>query len=167
MYNSDKVSNILARETEYAIDDWFRRVEEIPDLIPVPLTREERTAHLPALFRDLVTRLNDPLPLGTRALMSDAAFDHGCIRREQGYTPAMLVEESRLLQVTIFNTLERYLGEMGSSTLLLDVMVIADEVDSQLAQTMTSYVLESDRDGCPIVAESLEVEFKRSTRLAL
>jgi hypothetical protein len=51
----------------------------------------------------------------------------------------MVVEESRILQVSIFSTLERNLRGVDFSRLLLDVVTIADEVDSQLKQAMFSY----------------------------
>jgi hypothetical protein len=47
---------------------------------------------------------------------------------------AILVEESRILQVTIFHTLKKNLDTIDFSVLLLGVMTIADEVDSQLSQ---------------------------------
>ena len=62
------------------------------------------------------------------------------MRLEQGYTPAMVVEESRILQVSIFSTLQRNLAGVNFSRLLLDVVTIADEVDSQLKQAMMNYV---------------------------
>jgi hypothetical protein len=52
----------------------------------------------------------------------------------------MVVEESRILQVSIFNTLQNNLARVDFSRVLLDVMTIADEVDSQLKQAMLSYV---------------------------
>jgi len=55
----------------------------------------------------------------------------------------MLVEESRMLQVSIFQTLQNNLSTVDFSLLLVDVMAIADEVDSQLAQAMASYIAES------------------------
>jgi hypothetical protein len=36
--------------------------------------------------------------------------------------------------------------DVDSNVLLLDVMAIADEVDSQLAQAMSSYVFEANAD---------------------
>jgi hypothetical protein len=51
-----------------------------------------------------------------------------------------LVEESRILQVSIFNTLQNNLPSVDFSTVLLDVMTIADEVDSQLKQSMRGYM---------------------------
>jgi hypothetical protein len=99
-----------------------------------------------------VTRLRNPLPLGTRALLSDSAFDHGLMRREQGYTAAMMVEESRMLQVSIFETLQENLQKVDFKILLADVMTIADEVDAQLAQAMASYISEAESDGEPVDA---------------
>jgi hypothetical protein len=52
----------------------------------------------------------------------------------------MLVHDSRILQVTIFGTLQNNLGLIDFSLLLPDVMMIADEVDSQLTQAMDSYM---------------------------
>jgi hypothetical protein len=52
----------------------------------------------------------------------------------------MLVEESRILQVSIFNTLQNNLRKVNFSAVLLDVITIADEVDSQLKQAMLSFV---------------------------
>jgi hypothetical protein len=52
----------------------------------------------------------------------------------------MVVEESRILQVSIFSTLQRNLSGVNFSRLLLDVVTIADEVDSQLKQAMTNYI---------------------------
>jgi response regulator RpfG family c-di-GMP phosphodiesterase len=57
----------------------------------------------------------------------------------KGYTPAMLVHDSRILQVTLFGTLQRNLRALDFSLVLPDVMTIADEVDSQLTQAMESF----------------------------
>ncbi|PYV53296.1 MAG: hypothetical protein DMG98_21365, partial [Acidobacteria bacterium] len=74
------------------------------------------------------------------ATFSPAAVAHGKLRYVQGYTPAMIVHESRILQVTIFETLQSNLNHLDFSLLLPDVMTIADEVDAQLTQSMDSYM---------------------------
>jgi hypothetical protein len=61
----------------------------------------------------------------------------------------MLVEESRILQVTIFHTLQKNLTNINFSILLYQVMTIADEVDSQLRQAVDCYISESDIDTLP------------------
>jgi hypothetical protein len=152
MSDKEPIASVLERESQSTIADWLFMVKAEPDIITVQLTAQERCAHLPQMFVDLVTRLRNPLPLGTRAMMSDAAHDHGMLRRLQGYTPAMIVEESRMLQVSIFRTLQLHLDELDSRVVLEDVMIIADEVDSQLAQAMSSYMFEANIDGEQIEA---------------
>jgi CheY-like chemotaxis protein len=146
---AENVATILEQSAQSTIDDWLLRVELEPQIIGVPLGPEERCAHLPQLFRDLVFRLRNPLPLGTRALVSPSAASHGLLRREQGYSAASMVEESRMLQVSIFQTLQNNLFRVDFSLLLVGVMAIADEVDSQLAQAMASYISESKADLLP------------------
>jgi hypothetical protein len=142
----ESVADILERSTQSTIDDWLQCVREDPGIISPHLADEERSAHLPQLFRELIARLRCPIQLGQRAPASPAAAEHGRVRRNQGYTAAMLVEESRMLQVSIFQTLQNNLNKIDFSVLLVGVMAIADEVDSQLAQQMASFISESNSD---------------------
>ncbi|MBB5057451.1 DNA-binding response OmpR family regulator [Granulicella aggregans] len=146
------VATILEESSQTTIENWLSRVLRDDLVITVRLEDSLRTAHLPQLIRDLVFRLRNPQPLGSRALISSAAAEHGVARRVQGYTAAMMVEESRMLQVSIFQTLQNNLNRVNFSLVLVGVMEIADEVDSQLAQAMTSYVAQSKVDALPITA---------------
>jgi hypothetical protein len=51
-------------------------------------------------------RLRSHKEIGSKELVSVAAAKHGEQRRKVGYSAAMLIEESRLLQVTLFQTLQ-------------------------------------------------------------
>lgn len=146
----ESVADILDRSAQSTIEAWLYSVRDVPEVISVPLDDAARCAHLPQLLRELVSRLRSPVRLGTRAPMSTAAAEHGLRRRQQGYTAAMLVEESRMLQVSLFQTLQDNLKRIDFSVILVGVMAIADEVDSQLAQQMTSYISEANRDVAPI-----------------
>jgi hypothetical protein len=99
--------------------------------------------HLPVLFRDLILRLRSDQSIGTKALTPTGAAEHGANRFKQGYTAAMLVEESRMLQVSIFETLQKNLAFIDYTVVLLGVMTIANEVDSQLSQAMRRFSVES------------------------
>jgi hypothetical protein len=99
----ESVPDILERELPNVIKEWLSRVEQEPDLMCVPLNSEDRTGHLPKLLHDVIARLR--LTAETKAPISEAAAVHGDLRHKQGYTVAMAVEESRLLQVSIFTTL--------------------------------------------------------------
>jgi CheY-like chemotaxis protein len=134
---TESVASILEHDLRATIQDWMALVEQDEELTCVPLSFEARTGHLPNLIADLIFRLR--LPPTAKADPSTAARQHGDLRRKQGYTAAMVVEESRILQVSIFNTLQNNLAKVDFSKVLLDVITIADEVDSQLKQAMLSY----------------------------
>jgi hypothetical protein len=106
------------------------------------LTDKERTGYLPKLIEDLIVRLRTPNTPGEESdsINSAAAVAHGKMRRAQGYSAGMLVHDSRILQVTLFGTLQNNLSALDFSLLLPDVMTIADEVDSQLTQAMDSFM---------------------------
>jgi hypothetical protein len=134
----ESVADIIERESPALVQDWLLRVEKEPDLTCIPLNFEQRTGHLPQLLRDVIARLRlDP---ATKAPISETASIHGDLRRKQGYTVAMAVQESRLLQVTIFSTLHKEVKHLEFSTLLPDVVTIADEVDAQLKQQMVRFM---------------------------
>ena len=145
----ETVATILDRSTQQCIEEWFSQIQVDSELTKVPMTREERCSHLPQVFRDLVERLNVDHPIGTKGPLSAAAAAHGVNRRRQGYSASMLVEESRILQVSIFRTLQKNLANINFSILLYQVMTIADEVDSQLRQAINCYVNESIMDASP------------------
>jgi hypothetical protein len=88
---------------------------------------EQRCHHLPLLFRELIARLGSGQPIGSKDLKPSSAAQHGANR----LTAAMLVEESRMAQVSIFEALQKNLAFIHYTVVLLGVMTIAGEVDSQ------------------------------------
>ncbi len=137
------VSEILRRCSEVVVTNWLLRTKQAKQLNHLVLKDEERTGHLPKLIGDLVSRLNRRVqgaPQDADAVFSTAAVLHGELRYAQGYAPEMLVHESRILQVTLFETLKNNMNALDFSLLLPDVMTIADEVDAQLTQTMGSFM---------------------------
>ncbi len=140
---AETVASILERTTESIILEWFARIETDPSVMSIQMTCEQRCRHLPLLFQELIARLRAGQPIGTKELASSSAAEHGASRFRQGYTAAMLVEEARTLQISIFHTLQKNLGTLDYSVLLVGVMTIADEIDSQLSQSIARYTLEA------------------------
>ena len=133
---------VLERELESTIKEWLRRVNLVPELFDIPLSDADRTGHLPKLYFDLISRLR--LPKNAPPPLSVAAAAHGQMRRAQGYSAGMLIEESRVFQVTTFGALHIHQNELDQNQLLLDVMVIADEVDAQLKEAVRSLTESED-----------------------
>ena len=138
----ERVGAILLRCSNEIVQDWLTRTKRSCELNHLRLSDEERTGHLPKLVEDLSVRLSKSTTVtkNSDATFSAAAVAHGKLRFSQGYTPELLVHESRILQVTIFGTLQNHMSVLDFSLLLPDVMTIADEVDAQLTQSMGSYM---------------------------
>jgi hypothetical protein len=136
--NTEKVADVLEREMDFVIHDWMGMVEKQEDLMHISLNRDERTDHLPQLLRDVIARLR--LDVCTKTPISVAASQHGNLRRKQGYPVAMMIEESRLLQVCLFTALHKSSSQLDFTKLLPDVVTIADEVDAQLKQQTVCYM---------------------------
>jgi DNA-binding response OmpR family regulator len=138
----ESVAAILQRCLPTVVHDWLARITRSRELNHIRLAEPERTGHLPKLVEDLIIRLrkSSPTTQDSDAAPSPAAITHGELRYQQGYTPAMLVHESRILQVTLFGTLQNNMRSLDFSLLLPDVMTIADEVDAQLTQSMDGFM---------------------------
>jgi hypothetical protein len=135
----DSVATILERTALTMIQDWYELALLSEILMAVPMSREQRCSHLPRLFRDLVFRLRSPTISGTKELFTEDAAEHGVARRKQGYSAAMMVEEARMLQISIFKSLHDNLDHIEFRLLLSDVMRLANEVDAQLSRAVACY----------------------------
>ena len=135
----ESVASVLQRELDDVIAEWFGRIQKAPDLMDIKMSREDRTGHLRLLLTEIIKRLR--MDAGTTAPISEAAAKHGDLRRNQGYTPAMAVEESRLLEVSIFTILQNNANFLEFKVLLLDVATIVDEVDAQLKEQMLRFTI--------------------------
>jgi DNA-binding response OmpR family regulator len=139
--DKERVGVVLNRCRPSILEDWLTRAKLSSELNQRNLSDNERTGHLSGMLDDLISRLAQdcPISLEEAALNASSAADHGRMRRLQGYTASMLVDESRILQVTLFETLQKNMRNLDFSLVLPDVMRIADEVDSQLSQAMVSF----------------------------
>jgi CheY-like chemotaxis protein len=134
------IATILDRDVAILIQRWLARVEGVKELVAIPLTASERAMYLPEMIRSITARLRGTREIEAADVPAPAAVIHGQCRYRQGYTAPMIVQESRLLQVSIFETVERNLATVDFTRVLPDIMIIADEVDSQLKQTIHSFL---------------------------
>jgi len=136
----ESVASILERDTDITIQRWLSRVGKTDELTSHLLPETDRTGHLPELIKDISGRLRETRVVEAIARPSHSAVAHGRLRYRQGYTAPMMVQESRILQVCLFETIQRNLGIVDFSLVLPDIILIADEVDSQLTQSVESFL---------------------------
>ena len=124
------------------VEGWLARAKQSSDLNVVPLSDEQPLYMSRGWLKILALRLSKSSDAveDSDAIFSAAAVAHGKLRYLQGYTPAMLVDESRIMEVTVFGMLQSNLNSLDCSLLLPDVIAIADEVDGQLTQSVGGYM---------------------------
>jgi hypothetical protein len=132
------VAAILEKELDPMISEWKRQSSLVPSLAAILLSDAERTGHLPKLFDEVLCRLRGNKD--TEPLVSVAAAAHGRLRFAQGYSVAMLIDESRLFEVTACGALQRHEDELDRNQVLLDVGIIADEADRQLEEAVVGFM---------------------------
>ncbi|HUQ49906.1 MAG TPA: hypothetical protein VM056_04250 [Terriglobales bacterium] len=135
---TESVANTLERELMLTLERWMVRVEEVPALMSVTLSYESRIGHLPSLLQDLVIRLR--LDDDAARSPASAAREQGVLRLHQGYSVPMLVEDWRLLQVSLFDTLRRNQDQLDPDLVMQGVVIIADECDAQLREIVEAFI---------------------------
>ena len=149
----ESVASILDRDVAITIKRWLSRVEQIAELAAIPLAAKERTEYLPAMIGNITARLRAARNIEATDCASPTAMAHGQLRYRQGYTAPLIVQESRVLQVCIFETIERNLSTVDFTAVLPDIMIIADEVDCQLKQCIESF-LTTQRGGAALASSA-------------
>lgn len=134
----ESVATVLEREVKAIVEEWMLRVDNVPALTNVPLSHEQRTGHLPRLLCNLIYRLR--LDEDKEDPSTSCSSDYGKQRFNQGYSVSMLVDESRLLQISIFDTLRRNQANLDLRLVMADVVTIADECDLQLRRSVEAFV---------------------------
>jgi CheY-like chemotaxis protein len=142
----ESVATILERTAVRTIQAWLRFVHDNDELMHIAASDRERVEHLPRLVEDVVRRLQSAR-VTVQESGSQAAAIYGARRRQQGFSAAMIVEESRLLHICLMDSLQQNLGNVDSAVLLPSVRTIADEVDAQLSLAMEAYTAEMVLDG--------------------
>ena len=140
----DSIVAVLERELTPTIEQWLKRVEKLPGLTSTPLSSKQRAGHLPRLLTDLIRRLH--AIEGRFHPKAFSAHEHGKARFTQGYSVAMLVEESRLLELSLFDTLHRHQKKVDPQQMMLGVMIIADECGEQLKHTVEAFLYFEKRE---------------------
>jgi CheY-like chemotaxis protein len=149
----ESVATILDHDIAITIERWLARVEQVPGLAAIALAPKARSEYLHSIMGSITARLRSVRTLDLVDCACLAAVAHGQLRCRQGYTAPQIVQESRILQVCIFETIERNLSTVDFTKVLPDIMIIADEVDCQLKQTIDSF-LTTERGDATLAEQS-------------
>ena len=92
------------------------------------------------MMASITARLRGDRDIEAKDCVSPTAVAYGQVRYAQGYTAPLIVQESRVLEVCIFETIERNLSTVDFTKVLSNIMIIANEVDCRLKQAIDSFL---------------------------
>lgn len=79
--------------------------------------------------------------------VTQAAFRHGTLRHNQGYSISMIIDEIRLLDKSIYETIQDHLLSLDLSNLIPDLGRVNQLLETALKESVRSYLAQDQYVG--------------------
>jgi DNA-binding response OmpR family regulator len=136
------LGEILQREQESITAQWLEIAKGDPDISRIKLSDAQRTDHVPRVLAVAVAILQGKKLTAENSI---AAAAHGQTRFEQGYPPALLIREKKLLEEAISACVHRNLLEIQMSTLMPGMSRAFGIMHDLLEHSLTSFLKAAKR----------------------
>lgn len=132
-------SQTLINKTDAIVEQWVEAVYQDEQIEATKeLTFKSVRDSLPRVLKALATVLSESEKSDLQTVV-DASLEHGSLRAEQGFEPAEIAREYRLLRFVIFSFLEEDLLKASPVELLRAVRLIDTVIDEAIARCFNSY----------------------------
>ncbi|MBD2257226.1 sensor histidine kinase [Pseudanabaena sp. FACHB-2040] len=132
-------SQALLEKSDYIVESWVSAVRQDEQIsVTQELTYTAIRNSLPDVLSALGTVLSKSTDNDLHSLV-EASLKHGQIRAEQGFEPAEIAREYRLLRSIIFSELEPDLLRGSPADMLRAVRLIDTVIDEAIARCFHSY----------------------------
>lgn len=124
---------LLEQEKQSVLAEWIAQIEPVPESFKDELYVKQ----LPLLLDVLIETLRNGDGWNSMAMIHAAEL--GEIRRRQGYTASMLVDELRILERIVLSVVERNLIRIDLSTVFRQLHVMNEFFRAQLKVAVEAY----------------------------
>ncbi|MDZ8189054.1 MAG: sensor histidine kinase [Nostoc sp. ChiSLP02] len=132
-------SQILLEKSDTIVEQWVKKVYQDEQIEATKeLTFNAVRDSLPRILKALATVLSESTTSDLQTVV-DASLEHGTLRAEQGFEPAEIAREYRLLRLVIFSQLEKDFLNAPVQEVLRAVRLIDTIVDEAIARCFQSY----------------------------
>ncbi len=108
-------------------------------LVTISLSDEQRLDHVPGLLSGIIRQLRSDRPdEATKEVLAEGAR-HGMVRRRQGYSEDMLVNDIRALDVSIYDTVQNGLLKLDLSRLIPDLRHVNSTLNRHLQESLKAF----------------------------
>jgi signal transduction histidine kinase len=157
-------SQLLFEKTDFISQKWVatvrqdRHIESTDELSYTAIQN-----HLPDVLKAMATVLAEDQCSDIQSIV-DASLLHGVVRAKQGFNPAEIAQEYRLLRTVLFETLEADLLKGTPRDIIRSMRLIDLVIDEAIAKCFDSYVEERLRE-LQQLQSSLTLHNEELTRL--
>lgn len=133
-----QVSQVLQEVEPSIVRIFARSARTAPELSALRLSENELSAHVPAVIDELIRRVRS----GSEELTGEgrkSAASYGKRRRQQGYSIAMVVCESHLLERIISKCLHDSLLRLDMSRLIPDMIAVGEALHAYLEEAVRAF----------------------------
>ncbi|HUK43614.1 MAG TPA: response regulator [Candidatus Bathyarchaeia archaeon] len=109
----------------------------------IPLDDKQRLDHLPDLLSAIVEQLRSRSPLQAARSLLEKGARHGATRRKQRYTEDMLVDDIRVVDMSIYDTVQSGLLKLDLSGLIPDLRNVNVTLSTYLQESIRAFQNES------------------------
>jgi signal transduction histidine kinase len=132
-------SQTLIAKSDAILDQWVKAVYQDQQIEATnELTFKAVRDSLPRVLKALATVLSESETSDLQTVV-DASLEHGTLRAQQGFEPAEIAREYRLLRFVIFSFLEEDLLQGSAQEVLRAVRLIDTVIDEAIARCFNSY----------------------------
>ncbi|MEH2329119.1 HAMP domain-containing sensor histidine kinase [Nostoc sp.] len=132
-------SQTLTAKSDAILDQWVEAVYQDEQIEATnELTFKAVKDSLPRVLKALATVLSESETSDLQTVV-DASLEHGTLRAQQGFEPAEIAREYRLLRFVIFSFLEEDLLQGSAQDVLRAVRLIDTVIDEAIARCFNSY----------------------------
>lgn len=132
-------SQILREKLDEIVDRWVAAVYQDGNIEATnELTFKSVRDSLPYVLKALATVLSESEANDLQTLVN-ASLEHGRVRAGQGFEPAEIAQEYRLLRTIVFTSLEQDLLKASPIEMLRAVRLIDAVIDEAIARCFDSY----------------------------
>jgi DNA-binding response OmpR family regulator len=110
-----------------------------PRLRDIRLSDEQRLEHVPGLLSRLVEQLQSRIPPQAIPSLLEHGAKHGANRRRQRYTEDMLVDDIRVMDISIYDTVQSGLLKLDLSGLIPDLRNVNATLSTFLQESIKAF----------------------------
>jgi ActR/RegA family two-component response regulator len=140
-----QVSAILREHASQITATVLEKMKREIEFTRLSISDEERIDHIPELLASLCEQLDSREPDDISLQVTQAAFRHGTVRYQQSYGIAMIIDEVRLLDKSIYETIQDHLLSLDLSNLVPDLSRVNQMLETALKESVRSYLAQEQK----------------------